>query len=1031
MNKRFTDIFICRPVLAIVISLLILVLGIKSLFDLQVRQYPKIDSTLITVTTQYPGASADLVEGFITQQIESSVATSEGVDYIDSQSIDSKSTINIHVKLNYDPNVAFTDVMSKVTQVQNNLPEQAQLPVIKKQSDSATSLMFIAFDSKTMTAEQITDYVTRAVKPKLESVSGVASAEILGGKTFAMRAWLDTRKMAALGVTPNDVTSVLQKNNFQSAAGNVKGYFIQISINASTSAEDVATFENLVIKNDGDTLVRMSDVAKVELGSESYDSSVILNDAQAVFIAINGTPVANPLTVIKDVRALLPEIKAVYPPDLTSNVVYDATTYISASMDEVIVTIFEATLIVILVMYCFLGSLRAVLVPIVTIPLSLIGVAFFMLAMGYSLNLLTLLAMVLAIGLVVDDAIVVVENVHRHLEEGLTPFKAAIKGAREIATAVISMTITLAAVYAPIGFMSGLTGALFTEFAFTLAGSVIVSGVIALTLSPMMCSKVLNAESLSNKFARWIDTFFDKMRAGYEKILTQVFNCRVLIAGMAVAVLAGCFIFYDLTPSELAPVEDQGILLMNGTGPQYANIDYVERNSDYMSKLIEGFPATASTFVVNGMNGINTFFGGMLLKPWGDRVSQFAIQPELQQKLFTITGMQTVGFPMPSLPGGGSGLPIQFVLTSIGSFTELYQAAEKIKDAAQSSGLFLFIQNSLQFNKPQLIMNVDRNLAGNLGINMQDLGNALSGAYGSNYTNWFPMGGKNYKVIPQVQQRFRLNPDDLDNLYVQTASQDLVPISTFTTLQETTVPNIMTHFQQLNSATVQGVLAPMVTSSDALTFLKAQADKVMPRGMTYNYAGELRQYVQEGSGLIVALFLSIIVIYLVLAAQFESFRDPFVILISVPMSICGALICLNMGFNIGSIFRAVVAQAMTINIYTQVGLITLIGLISKHGILIVEFANQLQAQQGLSIREAAIRSACSRLRPILMTTAAMVLGVLPLLIATGAGAQSRFAIGYVIFTGMSIGTCFTLFVVPTMYTFFAKKHQPLPTADEE
>lgn len=1030
MNKRFTDIFICRPVLAIVISLLILVLGIKSLFDLQVRQYPKLDSTLITVTTKYPGASAALVEGFITQRIESKVATAEGIDYMTSQSIDGKSTININVKLNYDPNIAFTDVMSLVSQVQNDLPAQSELPVIAKQSNGVTSLMFIGFDSKTMTSEQITDYVDAAVKPKLESVAGVASAEVLGGKTFAMRIWLDTRKMAALNITPNEVTSVLQKNNFQSAAGKTKGYFIQISINAATSAQDVATFENLVVKKNDDTLVRIKDIAHVELGSEGYDSSVLLNGSSAVFVAINGTPVANPITVIKDVRKLLPSIKAVYPPNLTSKVVYDATTYIVASMEEVMQTIFEATLIVILVMFLFLGSLRAVLIPVVTIPLSLIGVMFFMLAMGYSINLLTLLAMVLAIGLVVDDAIVVVENVHRHIEEGLTPFKAAIQGAREIATAVIAMTITLASVYAPIGFMSGLTGALFTEFAFTLAGSVIVSGIIALTLSPMMCSHVLKAESSANKFGVWIDKTFEKIRTHYEKILAQVIKCRAMVAVMAAFVLVGCFVFYVVTPAELAPVEDQGMLLTMGTGPQYANIDYVERNSNYMSKLIEGFNSTASVFVINGMNGINTSFGGMLLKPWGDRPSQFVIQPELQERMINVSGMQTVVFPLPALPGSGSGLPIQFILTSTGSFAELYEVAEKITNDAKESGMFLFVQNALSFNNPQVTLDVDRNLAGDLGITMQDLGYALSGAYAGIYSNWFPMGSKNYKVIPEVEQVFRLNPKDLNNLYVQTASNDLVPLSTVATLKNSITPNILTHFQQLNSATVQGVLAPLVTTGDAFDYFTAEAKKYMPYGMTYNFASVLRQYVQEGSGLVVALFLSLIIIYLVLAAQFESFRDPFVILISVPMSICGALICLNLGFDIGTMFKAIAAQAMTINIYTQVGLITLVGLISKHGILIVEFANQLQEKKGMSILDAALHSAGSRLRPILMTTAAMVLGVFPLLIATGAGAQSRFAIGYVIFTGMSIGTCFTLFVVPTMYTFFAKKHQPLPTADD-
>ncbi len=1023
MNKRFTDIFICRPVLAIVITLVIFVLGLKSIVSLPVRQYPKLDSTLITVTTSYPGASASLIEGFITQQIERSVATAEGIDYMTSQSTDGQSLISVNVKLNFDPNVAFTDVMSKVSQVQNFLPKAAQLPVINKQNNSSTSLMFISFVSDHMSAEQITDYIRRVIQPRFESVSGVAEAKVLGGMTFAMRIWLNIRKMAALGITPIDVNNVLAKNNFQSAAGATKGNFLQMSINATTDAQTEETFNNLVVKSDKNTLVRMRDIAKAQLGSETYDSSVFLNGHKSVFVAIQGTPTANPLSVVQGVKKVLPSIEAVFPPTLSSSIVYDATTYISASIKEVLETILEASLIVIVVMFLFLGSFRSVIIPVITIPLSMIGVVFFMFAMNYTINLLTLLAMVLAIGLVVDDAIVVVENVHRHIEEGLTPFNAAIRGAREIATAVIAMTITLVAVYAPIGFMTGLTGALFKEFAFTLAGAVVISGIIALTLSPMMCSKLLNKDISAGKFAHFIDTTFEKLKNSYEGVLSRVLDNRPFIVVLSVAVLVSCFIFFITTASELAPTEDQGVILMQGTAPDYANITYVERYSQPFPGIINSFKSARTNFVVNGYTGVNNMFAGMMLKPWDKRSeTQFQTLPLLQQKLNTIPGLQTVAFALPPLPGSGSGLPVQFVLNTVGSFKSLNNVATKVKQAAKQSGLFLYVDSSLKYDKPELVMNIDRNMAGNLGINMRDIGNVLAGAYGGNYVNWFPILGQSYKVIPQVQQIFRLNPDLLNQLYINTATGGLVPMSTIMAITRETRPNALSHFQQLNSATVEGVLAPLVTMGQGLKFLRNEADKYKPREMSYDYAGQARQFVQEGSALIVALFLSLIVIYLVLAAQFESFRDPFVILISVPMSVSGALAVLN----VGSFFDS----AMTMNIYTQIGVITLIGLISKHGILIVEFANQLQATQGMSIREAVLHSSATRLRPILMTTAAMVLGVVPLLVATGAGAQSRFAIGVVIASGMLIGTCFSLFVVPTMYTFFAKKHQPLVTPDD-
>ncbi len=1010
---KFTDIFITRPVLATVVSLLIFILGLRAISEMQVRQYPKMDNTLITVSTFYPGAPASLVEGFITSRIEKSIASAEGIDYMTSTSTEGTSTINAYIKLNFDPNVAFTDVMSKVAQVQNDLPRESQLPVIQKETGSQTALMYIGFNSDQMSSEQITDYISRAVQPKLETVNGVSQAQILGDKTFAMRIWLNTIRMAALGVTAKDVVQALQENNFQSAAGQTKGDYISLYIKAETDIQNEQAFENLVVKKVKGTLIRIRDIGHVKLGAETYDSSVYMNGKPAIFMGISSTPTANPLNVISDVKKILPQLKALYPPTLESRVVYDATKYIQASIDEVTRTIIEATIIVIVIIFLFLGSIRTVTIPVITIPLSLIGACFLMWMLNYSINLLTLLAMVLAIGLVVDDAIVVVENIYRHIEDGLDGFHAAIKGTREIAMPIISMTITLVAVYAPIGFMTGLTGALFSEFAFTLAGAVIISGIIALTLSPMMCSKLLTPELENKRFVKIIDTMFEKLKNFYQRRLHNMLNYRPVTVLVAIVVLMSCFYLYSHAKSELAPEEDQGALFVQAQAPQYANIDYVKAYSNEYSKFFKALPSMANYFVINGFGTVNTVLAAMIMKPWNERKqSQKEVQKVLQPELNSVAGLQTVVFPLPSLPGGGKGLPIQFVITSIQPFEDIYPVATRLVEAAQKSGLFLFVVSELKYNKPQLNVTINRNKAGDLGINMQDLGSVLAYSLGGNYINRFAMFGQSYEVIPELSRFWRLNPNDIGQIHIDTASGKLVPLSSIVSMKLTTQPNILSHFQQLNSANIDALLAPSKTMGDAINFFENAAKKILPHGMSYDWGGQSRQYVQEGQVLIYTFFLAIIIIYLVLAAQFESFRDPFIILISVPMSICGALIPLNLGFA-------------SINIYTQIGLITLIGLISKHGILMVQFANQLQATEGLSIREAIEKAAAIRLRPILMTTAAMVLGVVPLLIAVGAGAASRFDIGLVIAIGMLIGTLFTLFVVPTMYTFFAKKHEPL------
>lgn len=1012
---NFTDLFIKRPVLSIVVSSLIFLFGINSINKMQIRQYPKMDNTVITVTTSYPGANAELIAGFITAPLESAVASAEGIDYMTSSSIQGLSTITLTIKLNFDPQIAFTDVMSKVQQTLNKLPKESQQPVIIKQSDSSTALMYISLDSTEMTPQQITDYATRVVQPQLQTVDGVAKADILGGATYSMRIFLNPIRMAALGVTPADVSAVLASNNFLTAAGESKSEYVAINMTAKTDLNNAEEFGNLIVKSKDASIIRLRDIAKVTLGSQDYDTSVTFNGKKAVFISITPTPTANPLTVISDARKLMPAIVKEFPPSLTGTIVYDATAFIRASIDEVVHTIVEAGLIVILVIFLFLGSFRSVFIPVVTIPLSLVGVCTLMLILGYSVNLLTLLAFVLAIGLVVDDAIVVVENVHRHLEEGKTPFEAAIIGAREIATPVIAMTITLAAVYAPIGFMGGLTGALFKEFAFTLACSVIISGIIALTLSPMMCSKVLSKEASSGKFTLFLDDLFNKLQIKYQKTLHQLLDTRSIILVFVAAVIFMLPYLYSHTAAETAPDEDQGFFFVMAVAPQYATLNYIEAYTKPFDAIYTSFPETENYFTVNRAQPIS----GMVLKPWDQRSgSQFAMKQPLQDKLSKIAGLNAFAIVPPPLPGGGGGTPVQFVIKTTNDFQSLYDVSNKLTERAKNSGLFIYIDNSLKFNQPQIELSINRAKASEMGLNMRDIGSSLTSALSGNYVNYFNLEGRSYQVIPQLDRKFRLTPEQLGQIYVKSSSGIMVPLSTVIIPVEKTEPNAATHFQQLNSATIQAIMMPGKTLGDGLSFLQKAADETLPKGFTYDYGGASRQFIQEGSALVFAFIFAVIIIFLVLSAQYESFRDPLIVLISVPMSICGALIPLNLGLA-------------SINIYTQVGLITLIGLISKHGILIVDFANHLQRNKNLDKRAAVEEAASIRLRPILMTTAAMVFGVIPLLIATGAGAVSRFDIGLVIATGLLIGTCFTLFVVPTMYTYIAEDHRVKAEKEEE
>lgn len=1013
MNNYFTDIFIKRPVLASVISLLILLVGLRSLLVLPIQQYPEMKNTNIVVTTAYPGADAEVVQGFITTILSRSIASAEGIDYLSSSTQQGLSVITAHIRLNYDPNKALVNVQAALLAVSGQLPSESQQPVITKETGNQVALLYMGYTSHSMTQPQIAHYLSKTVVPALQALPGVGKVSILGSTDPAMRIWVDPQKLDVYKLTALDVANALKANNYQSAAGAVEGQYVLFNIDASTGANTVEDFNQLVIKRlkDG-SLLRLQDIAKVELGAESYNSSVIADGQTAVFISVDAAPGANPLSTIQLVNKTLPDLAKSYVPGLTGKVVYDATIYISSSIKEVIKTILEATGIVILVIFLFLGSLRTVVIPIVTIPLSLIGVTSLMLAFGFSINLLTLLAMVLAIGLVVDDAIVVVENVYRHVEEGLSGFEAALKGAREIATPVITMSITLAAVYAPIAFMQGITGALFTEFAVTLALAVVLSGLIALTLSPMMCSRLLTHDISEVKFVQFIDKVFTRMRQGYERRLTQSLNYRGITLFFGGCILVASAVLALTTRSELAPDEDQGFVVLAMRAPQYANADYLKKYTHELQSIYDSIPAIGDYFIVNGAGSVTHGFAGAILKPWSERsASQSQVQSEIQTKVRQIPGLQLFAFPIPSLPGA-DGAPLQFVVTSLSSPKILSEVNDTLLNDARQSGKFAYIYSDLLFNQPKLSLLIDRNKAADLGVSLQDIGATLGFFLSENYVNRFNQDQSSYKVVVQLPRENRLNPEELKKITVRSQSGHMVPLSSLIAYDLKAEPSSLNQYQQLNAFTVSGMLNFGVTLKEGLDFLKQDLFQKYPSGFGVGYTGGSRQLMEESHSMGYTFAFALVIIFLVLAAQFESFRDPLIILCSVPMSLCGALFFLNAGLA-------------TLNIYTSIGLVSLVGLISKHGILIVDFANKLRESQKLSVQEAIVQAAGLRLRPILMTTAAMVFGVLPLILAKGPGAVSRFDIGLVIATGMTIGTFFTLFVVPTIYTYLTRKQRTL------
>jgi multidrug efflux pump len=1013
---KFTDLFIERPVLSIVVSLLILVLGLRAIFQLPVSQFPQTENAVVTVTTTYYGADAQTIAGFITQPLEAAIAQAQGIDYLSSNSSTGVSVITATLRLNYDSSRAMTEINTQVASVRNQLPPQAQQPVITVAVGQTIDAMYLGYFSDTIPANSMTDYLVRVVQPKLNSIDGVQTAEVLGARQFALRAWLDPARMAAHGVAADDVYNALGANNYLAAVGQSKGQMVTVDLAANTDVQSLDGFRRLVVKKQGDALVRLEDVANVVLGAENYDFNVAFSGERSVFIGIKVAPKANLLSVTEKVRASLPEIAAQLPTGVSQKMAYDATTNITSSIKEVVKTLVQALIIVTIVIFLFLGSPRAVLVPVVAMPLSLIGAFFLMLALGYSINLLTLLALVLAIGLVVDDAIIVVENVDRHLKQGMTPMNAALVGARELGGPIIAMTVVLVAAYLPIGFQGGLTGALFTQFAFTLAGAVIVSAIIALTLSPMMTSRVFTAEMEEGRFTHLIDRTFGRVRDGYRRLLSSWLATWQVVVLFGVLLLPGVAFLFMTSKSELAPAEDQGIVLEQTIGPANATLQQMQAYSDMEYEIARKLPEYQAMFQLTGAPSVNQGFGGVLFVPWDQRHrGANELQQFLQNEWNKVPGARVAAFQFPALPGS-QGFPIQFVITTTEPIQNLNEVSQQVLDKARSSGMFWFIDSDLKLDKPQETVYVDRDMVSDLGLTNENVGGALGAALGGGYVNYFAIAGRSYKVIPQVLQVDRLNPDQVLDYYVKAGDGSVISARTVAKLKHSVVPETIAHFQQLNSATIGGVAA--VSEADALKFLRNALNQVAPSGYTADYSGESRQFVLGSGSFVLTLVFSLIIVYLSLAAQFESFRDPAVILVSVPMALFGALIFINLGWP----------HQLSLNIYTQVGLVTLLGLISKHGILIVQFANELQ-RSGHSKLEAIEEAAAVRLRPILMTTAAMVFGVVPLVIASGAGATGRQHMGTVLLTGLSIGTLFTLFVVPAVYMWIGADHgheQKLP-----
>lgn len=1024
MNS-FTDLFIKRPVLALVVSFVILIAGLQAMRTINVRQYPRSDIAAITVNTVYVGADAELVRGFITTPLERAIAAADGIDYITSQSKQSSSTIKARLKLNYDANKALSDISSKVDAIRRDLPPESEIPVISIESaDSQFASAYLSFSSDILQPNEVTDYLVRLVQPRLTALGGVQKADILGGRTFAMRIWMKPDRMAALNISPSEVRAALGRNNYLSAVGSTKGSLLQVNLTANTDLHTADDFKKLVVRQDKGNLIRISDIADVVLGAEDYNTEVRFSGQAAVFMGIWVLPNANSIDVIKRVRTEMEQIQKELPTGMTGLVAYDATAYINDAIHEVVKTLIDTLLIVMIVIFLFLGSIRSVVVPIVAIPISLIGALFLMQIFGFTLNLLTLLAIVLSVGLVVDDAIVVVENVERHLREGMSRINAALQGARELIGPIIAMTITLASVYTPIALQGGLTGALFREFALTLAGAVFISGVVALTLSPMMSANLLRAGDVDKGFSGIVNRTFDRFRDLYGRLLDRTLKVRpaVYVVWAALSLLA--ILFYAASQKEQAPTEDQGVIFGFMTAPANATIDDTIRYADAAGKVFQDIPDTRFTFQLTFPD---SGFGGMVLKPWGIRKTPTkAYLPQVQAKLGAIPGIQM--FPlMPSALPGGDNAGVSFVIASTADPERILEFAKQIQLKAMQSGMFRFVDVDTRIDQPQSQIVFDHDKVAAMGLNMQQVGADLSASIGGNFVNRFNIAGRSYKVIPQIKRTERLNPQQLENIYVTGPNSQLIPLSTVAKIEHKTVARSLNRMQQLNAVTISGV--PAGSLDAALKFLEDEAHKILPKGYVLDYTGESRQLRTEGSKFLPAFILAVVLIFLVLAAQFNSFRDPFIILLgSVPLAMFGALLFTFLKMPFGTFFTD--NFTTTLNIYSQVGLVTLVGLVSKNGILIVQFANELQ-RQGLGKLEAVAKAARIRLRPVMMTSVATVCGHFPLTLVSGAGAAARNSIGLVLVGGMTIGTIFTLFIVPSLYMLIARTHHEGRESEED
>jgi len=1020
---NITDLFIRRPVLALVVNLLIIIAGLQAVRSINVRQYPRSDNAVVTVTTVYVGASAELVRGFITTPLERVIAAADGIDYIQSQSAQGLSSISVRLKINYDPIKALSEISSKVDQVRGDLPPEAEVPILNVESaDSQFASAYLSFTSDVLQQNQITDYLVRVVQPRLSSISGVQRAEILGARTFAMRIWLKPERMAAYNISPAQVRQALAANNFLAAVGQTKGALVQVNLTANTDLRSVPEFKRLVVRQQDGAVVRLEDIAEVVLGAEDYDTVVRFSGQTAVFMGIWPLPNANSIDVIERVRVEMDAVQKQLPSGLQARIAYDATNYITNAIHEVLNTLADTLVIVVIVIFLFLGSFRSVLIPVVAIPLSLIGAVFLMQVFGFTLNLLTLLAIVLSVGLVVDDAIVVVENVERHLSEGQSPLEAALMGARELVGPIIAMTITLAAVYAPIGLQGGLTGSLFREFAFTLAGAVVISGFVALTLSPMMSRRLLKPGMEEHGFAGKIARDFKRFRLFYGRLLDVTLDSRPSVYTVWIAVSLLSIPMYAMSPKELAPNEDEGVIFGIIDASADSTVDQTSRFTAAVNQAYLSVPETQFTFQITRPN---SGFAGMVVQPWGERRRNiFQILPEVQQKVRAIPGVRTLPVLPPALPGGGQ-FPVEFILASTADSEQLLQFARQIQLKAMQSGLFAFPPViDVKIDQPQSEIVIDRDKTAELGLDLQQVGSDMAAMVGGNFVNRFDIAGRSYKVIPQIQRVDRLNPDQLKNVYVTGPGGQLVPLSTIATLRNSTVPRSLNRFQQLNAVKISGVsVRPL---DEALRFLEDEAAKILPKGYVIDYTGESRQLRSEGNRFLYTFGLAVILIFLVLAAQFNSFRDPFVILAgSVPLAMFGALVFTFLRMPDPNVQFWTHGWTTTLNIYSQIGLVTLVGLVSKNGILIVEFANKLQ-QQGHAKRAAVRQAAITRLRPILMTSAATIAGHFPLTLVTGAGAEARNSIGLVLVGGMAVGTFFTLFVIPSIYMLVARDHSKSP-----